>query len=137
MSESEEALLYGKFPDIKKMKKADLLIECQMWRNIWQWVPSEVKYYVSRTGTRVGFSIRNYHRFIGVLLDTRWDLKSVEAGVYEKVYDQNDGTYYFERKIIKIPVGQIVSWDWIKERKTEKEMLKEAEAELELPSEET
>jgi len=125
MSTHEEALLHNKFTEFKKMSKKDILEECKMWRNIWGWIPSAIKYYVSRTGSQVGISVRNYHRFVGVLLDTDWDLKGVELGVWEKVYDQNDGKYYFERKIIKLPTGQIIAFDWIKERKTVEEMQQE------------
>jgi len=122
MSAPERILMMGKFPEIKKMTKADKDEEIKMWRNIWGWIPSDIKYYASRTGSQVGLQVRNYHRFIGVLLETVWELRGLEIGVYEKVYDQNDGQYYFERKIVKIPVGQIVAFDWIKERIAEKEV---------------
>ncbi len=119
----------GKFTPFNKMKKEELLEECMMWRNIWGWIPSAVKYYASRTGTMVGLQVRNYHRFVGVLLETAWELKFLEVGIYEKVYDQNDGQYYFERKIVKLPVGQIVAFDWIAERTPAEELLGEEEEE--------
>jgi len=122
---SLQRLAEGKFPDITKMKKDELLEECRMWRNIWGWVPSEVKYYASRTGSLIGLQVRNYHRFVGVLLDTKWELKYVEVGVYEKLYDQNDGQYYFERKIVRIPISQVIAFDWIAERTPEEKVLEE------------
>jgi len=112
----ELILTQSKFPELKKQSKKELLEECQMWRNLWGWIPSEVKYYVSRTGQQLAIQIRNYHRYLGVLLETKWELKEVEIGTAEKLYDQNDGQYYFERKIVRLPIGQIVSFDWIKER---------------------
>jgi len=133
MSAPERILMLGKFPEIKKMKAAEKDEEIKMWRNIWAWLPSDVKYYVSRTGSEIGVQIRNYHRFIGILLDTVWELQGLEIGVYEKVYHQNDGQYYFERKIVKLPVGQIVAFDWIKERVNEKEVTGET---TEAPEEE-
>jgi len=126
----ERILMQGVFPDLRNMKKDELIEEVKMWRNVWGWIPSAIKYYVSRTGQKIGVQVRNYHRYVGILLDTRWELREIEVGVYEKVYDQNDGQYYFERKIVKLPIGQIVAWDWIKERKTEQELLAEAEAEI-------
>ena len=122
MSADVSPLLHGVFPDISKMKKDELFAEVKMWRSVWSWVPSAVKYYTGRTGAQVGVQIRNYHRYLGILLDTSWELKEVELGIWEKVYDQNDGQYYFERKIVKLPIGQIVAWDWIQERKTEEAM---------------
>jgi len=131
MSEDIKQLLLGKFQDLKKMKLAELREEVQMWRNIWQWVPSDVKYYVSRTGQTIGVQIRNYQRYVGPLLDTKWELKEIEIGVYDKVYNQVDGVYYYERKISKLPVGQIVAFDWIAERKSEDELTQEIEKEQE------
>jgi len=130
MAAPELILMQGRFPDIKKLKRDEMIEEIKMWRNIWGWLPSDIKYYVARTGSQIGVQIRNYHRYIGVLLDTIWELHGLELGVYEKVYDQNDGQYYFERKIVKVPVGQIVAFDWIKERVNEKEILKEGEEEV-------
>lgn len=124
-------LVKDKHPNIDKMLKDELKEECQMWRNIWSWVPSAVKFYASKTGTLVGLQVRNYHRFVGILLDTHWELKAVECGVYEKVYDQNDGQYYMERKVIRIPQNQLVSFDWISERKPVEDYVDEPEAEPE------
>lgn len=45
----ELALLKGGFPDLGKMKKEEMAKECQMWRDIWNWVPDTVRYYVART----------------------------------------------------------------------------------------
>lgn len=115
-------LTAGVWTPLNKMKKSELEEECKMWRNLWGWIPSEIKYYAARTGSMIGVQVRNYHRFVAVLLETKWDLKTVEIGTYEKVYDQNDGQYYFERKIVRLPVSQIVAWDWIAERTREEDM---------------
>ena len=123
-------LMTEQFDAVDKMLKEELVEEVKMWRNIWGWVPSAIKYYVSRTGNTVGLSVRNSHRFLGVLLETHWELKYVEVGVYEKVYDQNDGQYFFERKIVKIPVGQIIAFDWIAERISEEDIMKEDEEDI-------
>ena len=127
-----KALLFGKFQDIKKMKVTEMREEVQMWRNLWSWVPSEVKYYISRTGQTIGVQIRNYQRYVGPLLSTTWDLVEIEVGVYDKVYNQVDGTYYFERKISKIPAGQIVNFEWISERISEEELAAKIEIEEQL-----
>ena len=129
MSEEIKELLLGKFTPLNKMKRADLREECKMWRNIWGWVPSDIKYYVSRTGQQVGCQVRNYKRYVGILLDTVWELKALEIGVYDKVYDQVSGDHYFERKITRMPIGQIVAFDWIAERMTEDAFIEKAEQE--------
>jgi hypothetical protein len=135
MSETEKYddpatfLLKSKFPDIKKMSKDELLTENKMWRNIWGWIPSEVKYYISRTGQQIGLTMRNYKRYLGVLLGTYWDLTDVELGVMEKVFDQTTGEYFFERKVVKVKISNLVDVQWIHMRKPEVEIEREAEAE--------
>ena len=118
-------LLKGPWPDINKMKRKELAEECRMWRNIWGWIPDEVKYYVARTGQTVGVTMRNYKRLLGILLETHWELKEIEIGTYDKVYDQRDGQYYFERKIVKINANALIDLQWIAERTPEKEVLAE------------
>jgi hypothetical protein len=120
-------LLKGPMPELNKMKIKDLLEECQMWRNVWGWVPSEVKYYVARVGQQVGITLRNYKRYLGMLLDSHWDLIELELGVYDKVYDTVTGKNFFERKIVKTRISGIMDLQWIKERIPEEEIVPEAE----------
>jgi len=119
--DADRYLLKGPLPELNKLSKADLKEECQMWRNVWGWVPSEVKYYVARTGQQVGITQRNYKRYIGVLLDTHWVLDEMELGVYDKIYDISDGAYYWEKKVIKTKLGAIIDFQIIKERVKEEE----------------
>lgn len=122
-------LLHSKYTNLKKMNIKQMREEIQMWRNIWDWIPSEVKYYISRTGQTVGVQIRNYKRFVGPLLETYWDLKEIEIGCYDKVYDQTSGTYFYERKVVKFPASQVVSFDWIAQRIEETDLQKIADDE--------
>ena len=132
MAVPELYLLKGQYPELSKMSKAELKAECEMWRRLWAWVPSEVKYYVARTGTLVGITLRNYKRYLGTLLETHWDLKELELGVADKVYDPNTGEYFFEKKIIRMGLGGIIDIQFIAERKSEAEMEQElAEEEVE------
>jgi len=126
MEGPEKYLLKGPMPELSKMKQKDLKQECQMWRNVWGWVPPEVKYYVARVGQDVGITMRNYKRYLGVLVDSHWDLKSLELGVIDKVYDSvNDQTYY-EKKIVIITTSSIMDIQWIKERKAWEQFQAEA-----------
>jgi len=127
MSAADQFLLKGKYPDMRKMKVKEIKEECQMWRNIWNWTPSEVKYYVARVGQMVAITQRNYRRMIGILLDTHWTLDELEIGVYEKEYDQNTGDYYWERKVVKTRLSGIMDFQIIAERKSETEMAAEEE----------
>jgi len=122
-------LLKGPFPDLTKLKVKELQSECQMWRNIWGWVPDEVKYYVARTGQTIGLTLRNYKRYLGLLLETHWNLEEIEVGVLDKVYDVVDGKHYYERKIVKLKIGSLIDTQWIAERTPEEEPTPPIEAE--------
>jgi len=118
----EYYLLKGPLPDLSKMNKNELKSECELWRRLWAWVPDEVKYYVARTGKLIGVTQRNYKRYLGFLLETHWDLRSIELGVEDKVYDTTSGKWYYEKKIIRIGVGSLIDIQWIEERKAEEEL---------------
>lgn len=126
MSNPEVYLLKGPMPELSKMKQKDLKAECQMWRNVWGWVPPEVKYYVSRVGQEVGLTQRNYKRFLGTLVDTHWNLISLEVGVVDRVYDAVHAKEYYEKKIVVVHQNSIIDIQWIKERKSWSEFEEEA-----------
>lgn len=144
MSSPELYLIKGPMPELSKMKQADLKAECAMWRNVWGWVPPEVKYYVARVGQEVGLTMRNYKRYLGTLVDSHWELLSLEVGTVDKVYDSVQDKTFYEKKIVVISVSGIVDYQWIKERKAwedfeaeriaEKEKEEKEEAESSEPS---
>jgi len=125
MSSPETYLLKGPMPEISKMKLTELREECKMWRNLWGWVPPEVKYYVSRVGQQVRLVLRNYKGNLGTLIDTHWDLKSIEIGMIDKQYDAINDKYYYEKKIIDVNLNAILLLEWIKERKAYEEFEEE------------
>jgi len=125
MSSPEQYLTKGPMPELTKMKQKDLKIECQMWRNLWGWIPPEVKYYISRIGQEVGLTQRNYKRYLGTLIDTHWDLTSLEIGTIDKTYDSVTDKYYYEKKIVVISTNAILDVQWIKERKSFEEFEEE------------
>ena len=127
MASPERYLLKGPMPPLKKQTKEELRLECEMWRHIWSWVPHEVRYYVARTGQKIGLTQRNYKRYYGTLMDTHWNLEEIEVGVLDKVYDTLTGDYFLERKIVKMKVGGIIDIQWIKEREKEADVLAEGE----------
>lgn len=115
-------LLKGPMLDIKKMTKKELIQEVNMWRNIWDWVPTGVKYYVARTGQLVAITMRNYKRYMGKLLATHWDIKEIELGVEDVEYDIKTGQRFFERKVIRVGMGGIIDFQIIYERISEDEL---------------
>lgn len=126
-SSPEVYLMKGPMPELSKMKQKDLKLECEMWRNIWGWVPPEVKYYVSRTGQEIGLTQRNYKRYLGTLIDTHWELSSLEIGTVDKVYDAVRDKTYWEKKIVVMTMNSILDLQWIKERKEWEQFEKETQ----------
>ena len=123
MSEAEPLpMMQGKFPELEEMNIMQKDNELEAWRNLWGYLDSAVKYYLLKSGTQVGITMRNYKRYLGILLSTKWDIKEMEMGVFEKVYDQNEGKYYYERKIIKLNPQSVIDLQWIQERIPEEEM---------------
>jgi len=88
-------------------------------------VPPEVRYYVSRVGSQVGLTMRNYKRYLGTLLETHWVLKELEVGVSDRVYDPIKGKHYFEKKIVVTSISGIVDIQWIKERIEEEQFIQD------------
>ena len=113
------------------MSKEKLKMECQAWRNLWGWIPPEVKYYVARTGQQIGVVQRNYQRSLGTLMGTHWDLVSLEIGMVDKTYDQIKDKYYFESKVAIININALLNIQWIKERKDWETLEAETKAEEE------
>lgn len=72
--------------------------------------------------------MRNYKRYLGILLGTYWSLDEIELGVLDKVHDIVTGKYFFEKKIIRTKLGGIIDIQWIKERKAEEDFIEEEEA---------
>jgi len=134
MSNPEQYLIKGPMPELTKMKLKEIKEECQMWRNVWGWVPPEVKYYVARVGQDVGLTLRNYKRYLGKLIDSHWMLDSLEIGTVDKVYDSVTDKYFYEKKICVIKTSSILDIQWIKERKSFEEF--EAETRLSQEKEE-
>lgn len=120
-------LLKGPMPDIKTLNKKQLIEEVNMWRNIWNWVPSEVRYYVARTGQLVAITMRNYKRYMGQLLATHWDIKEIELGVHDLVYDTASGERFHEKKIIRTSMGGIIDFQIIHARISEEELAAQQE----------
>jgi len=132
MSNPEQYLIKGPMPELTKMKLKELKEECQMWRNVWGWVPPEVKYYVARVGQDVGLTLRNYKRYLGKLIDSHWMLDSLEIGTVDKVYDSVTDKYFYEKKICVIKTSSILDVQWIKERKSFEEFEEETRKAKEL-----
>lgn len=108
------------FLDKAKLLRVEELFSAYLnQKALLDWLDPKVKELLDRTGSIVRVVRRDYHPFLGELLEARWELKSVDVGVYEKTYDQSEGKYYFEKKIIRLDTGGTVNFEFITERKPE------------------
>ena len=119
MSTLSEMLLIGPMPELKTLSKKDALAECKLWRQVWQWTPPEVKYYIARVGMLVGLTMRNYSRMTGILRQTHWKIEEIELGVKDKTYDAVTGGWVFEKKIVRTKLGGVIDFQFISEQESE------------------
>jgi len=116
MSFDADYLIKGQFKALEEMTEEQMRTEISMWRQLWQWVPPEVKYYVARTGELCGITLRNYKRHVGTLLETYWELQEIELGVHERIYDSDLDIYMHEKKRIRVKAGNLIAVSMIAER---------------------
>lgn len=100
---------------ITKLTVSQLREREATWRALWSWIDDEIKYYVLRVGQNVRVLKRDYKGSVGELGAVKFTLSEIELHVYEKTYNYQDGKYYFEDKVVKIPSGAIVMQEFISE----------------------
>lgn len=109
--------LFGKGrKEIKKMKRNEFKEECETWRLLSDWLDPVVVEFLKKVGVLHRISTSMGKEFVGELLEAKWDLKTLELGVYEKRYDYNTGKYFWEKKILRIPAHTIRALEAITER---------------------
>lgn len=113
---SPKALLGKEWRPIKSLGVKQLRSELEAWRSLSTWIDDVTRYYLSNMGQMVRIVRRDYKGYLGDFLGAKFILDEVEVGVYDKVYDQNLGRYFQEKKIIKVGEGSVVSMEFIQER---------------------
>ena len=104
----------------------------ETWRALWSWLDDESKFLILRVGSVVRIVRRDYKGVVGELGQVKLEPREYEVTVYEKVYNQNDGKYYFESKVVLIPAGAVMWREFI----TEQELAEEEETYAVAPLEE-
>jgi len=103
---------------IKKLRERE-----GIWRALWSWLGDDVKFDLLRIGSVVRLVRRDYKGQVGQLGQIKFEASEYELTVFEKVYNYNDGKYYYESKTVQIPAAAIM---W-KEYVSEQELVKEDE----------
>ena len=116
--------------ELETMSLEELKKECKIWRNLWSWLPDNVKYMLLSTGKLCRVVRRDYHGFKGFLGQCYWELKEIEIEVKEKIYSYEEGKYYLEEKVVKIPVTNVVNIEFISDLMEMDEEYKELEETL-------
>ena len=109
-------LLYKPWSPLDAMRQKDMREEIELWRTLASWLPQDVKYWLSHVGDTVRLVRRDYKQLYGTLLQTQFEMISVEVGLYERIYDQNNGKYYNEQKTSVLPRGSITAHEFIIDR---------------------
>jgi len=104
------------------LSKEELRQECKGWRNLWQWLPEDCKYYLLRIGTPTRIVTRQYRGYLGVLGQPHFEVSELEVNVVSKEYNSEDGRYYWETKTLRLPVGAIAHIEFLSEREEAEEI---------------
>ena len=116
-NDTERVVTLGEFladmqTPISKLTVSQLKAREQVWRTLWGWTDDTVKRFLQRIGTQVRFMRRDYKGTIGELGEVKFEPKQIEIATYEKVYNYEDGKYYYERKLVIYPWAAVA---WMEE----------------------
>ena len=96
---------------IKKLRERE-----GIWRALWSWLGDEAKFDLLRVGSVVRLVRRDYKGVLGQLGQIKFEPSEYELTVYEKVYNYNDGKYYYESKTVQIPAAAIMWKEYVSEQ---------------------
>lgn len=110
-------LLSGPYPDTKKRTRKQLIDEVTLWRAISSYLSDDVRYYLSHIGDTCRVVRRDYKGFLGDFIGAKFNIESVDVGVWERAFDPSDSKYYWERKTMRFTQGAMMNLEFIVERK--------------------
>ena len=96
---------------IKKLRERE-----GIWRALWSWLGDEAKFDLLRVGSVVRLVRRDYKGVVGQLGQIKFEPSEYELTVFEKVYNYNDGKYYYESKTVQIPAAAIMWKEYVSEQ---------------------
>lgn len=108
---------------VKKLTVKELQQREEIWRALWSWLDDDAKFLILRVGSVVRIVRRDYKGMVGELGQVHFTPSEIEVAVFEKQYNYNDGNFYYERKVVKIPESAIMWKEFI----TEQELAEEVE----------
>jgi len=107
---------------IKKMSPKKLREREEIWRALWSWLSDDVKFFLLRIGSQVRAVRRDYRGTLGELGEVKFAPSEFEIATYEKRYNETDGKYYYETKVVKIPAAAIMFFEFISEQENAEEV---------------
>lgn len=115
----------------KKMGIKELREREEIWRGLWSWIPENVKYLTYRIGSTIRLVKRDWKGSLGQLGEVHYEPTEYELVVYEKRYNETDGKFYYERKIVKISSSTVMMLEFILDSQLAEEAEKEEVMSLE------
>lgn len=98
------------------MTHEQIVKELQVLRNLWTWLPDEVKLMILKVGTDVRIIQRQGKVIFGRLGQTKWRLSELEVESDSVEFDYDNGQHYLEHKIIQVQIGNMVAFEFIESR---------------------
>jgi len=102
---------------IKKLRERE-----EIWRALWSWLGDDVKYFLLRIGSTVRVVRRDYRGTTGELGEVKFTPSEFEIATYEKRYNETDGKYYYETKVVKMPASTVMFFEFISESQSAEEI---------------
>lgn len=90
--------------------------EIRHWRNLWSWIEEDTKYYLTKVGSVCRIVTRNYTGYLGTFLQPHFTLKEFEIEVVKREYNYDDGEYYNENKVLRVPISQVTHIEFVSQR---------------------
>lgn len=108
-------LEYAKWSPLDSLDETQAKEELLTLREAWEWVPSEVKFWVVRVGQDSRLVLRNYKGYRGQLRGAEFKLEYIESLVMTTGYDHEQGKEVTETKTIKVPWSQVAHIEFLHE----------------------
>lgn len=108
---------------IEELSEPEKDAELAHWRNLWTWLPEEVKYYTNRVGAECRFTLRNFQGYAGLFLGAEFKPLAFRIQAFRREYDETLRKWYMEEKVMHVPASTMSFFEFMLDRE---EVLEEA-----------
>ena len=101
---------------LEEMDEDSLRRESQQWRNLWSWLPEDVKEMVLKSGQLCRVITRGNKAHVGLLTGIRFDLVGLDLQTQGEERDWESGRRWWEDKTVRVPLSSLLHVEFISDR---------------------